>query len=392
MSSNTNSQLSTANAPVIATQNELLKKIDLPVIQENHQELLSLETSQDLDTFLKSIESKPFEDQVVLSQAAFMAVNQEITTDNWSNNAANFLGYVMAISGHTQHGKMKISNKDLSEALKSFVEDKLSDTLDYDGLIASLLTDFNDLAQKGYENVVNLVLFDLVLASLDLDGRDLDLGHREGWYEILQQRAVDLRNGFSSMTSGWSYDDQIDSIDQIDLEELEAFEPINERRYEIISLDLEQINDLMINTDFLPEEFYTNRLLRAMIHASGFCAKTGMDIINRLASEKETLAKLQLEKIISKSKKLITRATASLFYKELAKNLRDMTALNMKIWNRIHNILHETQDVQLEKITTQVTAEVGRILDVNYDGEEIEETDILNDSFNFDEFMDALDD
>ena len=381
----------TSDITALEKTNELVEKLNLPVIKEHQLALFNIHNNSDLDAFLVSIKDQSFEDQVVLSQAAFLSVQEDIEVDSWCNNAANFIGYMMAISGHTKLGKVKVGSKSLPESLKTFLEANVSETMDYDGFIYTLLQDFNSLAQNGYDKIVNLLLFDLVLASLDLDG-NVDLGHREGWFKLLQQRAVDLRNGFSDMNDGWSYDTGIQDIEEIDLEYIESYEhqPVVERRFEYLKLDINQINELLLTSEFLPETHHANRLLRSMLNVSGFTSTVAVDIINYLTQEKEELFKLRLARLINKSKKLITRASASVFYKELAKNLRDMTGLNMEIWTRIHNILNGTLEVELpERMTTQVTADIKMI------GEKSGETtmdDLLDNSFDFKDFMSALDD
>jgi len=368
---------------------QLLSRIDLPVIREHQDSLLSIGSSDELDVFLQSISDQRVEDQILLSQAAFLSLPGEVPLESWSHKASSFIGYIMAISGHTRSGKMRIHSKDVPESLRSFVLSAVSENMDYQGVLISLLEDFNYLATQGHADIVRTILFNLVVISLDVD-KNIDLGHREGWYQLLQERAIQYREGYNNMTDGWMYERKINSIDEIDLDSIEDFEPISERQLELLNLSHQQVELLINHDEFLPEDFHTNRLIRAMFKCSGFSADVAVDVLNYFCAEKEDLLRKKLNGMISRAKLLMTKKQVSVHFAKMAKELKELTGLNMKIWSQIHKILEQSEaESDLNRVTTRVTADVKQIGEPDSMAQQQES--VLDSVYNFQDFMDVLD-
>lgn len=322
----------------------LKSRFDSPDILEKSNEIaIAAQSIEDLSLYIDSIDtSKDFESALLRSQASFSAVAKpsDIPIDLWSTNAVHYIGHLMAISGRNRAGEVKLKSSNYHPALQTFIREHINANMDYDGVLSSLLNDFNRLAENGYSKIVKLVLFDLVLTAVKTD-KGLDLGHKHAWHSLLKTHAINLRDGFNDSNEGWLYANE-QHLDEIDLDQISSYVPLEDRDFEEISLSVDQLDKLMDSEEFLPEHSHTaNRLLRNMILVEGYSKLVALELVNFLSKEHTRVNRLIKSGKFTKSKKVITVQVSKIFQEELESNLKSMEIgpLNLAVWSRIQEIL-----------------------------------------------------
>ena len=315
---------------------------DLAVVDQSRTISERVQQPGGLSEMINSIDTSDVESALIYSQATFAAVAnpREIPKDLWTQNAVHYIGHLMAVSGHNRYGEVSMKSKNYVPAIRKFIVEEASEEMDMEGVLGALLNDFNRLAHMGYQNVVKLVLFDILINSIKLDGGEINLGHKEAWHQLLLKRAVDFRDGFSTFNNGWR-DEQEYDIAELDLDELENYQSYDEREYDHIELTLEHLDYLSDDDEFLPTYMTVNIILRNMIHVDGFCKLVALEWINYISEERTSIDRFIKQGMATRANRVVTVQVAKVFQKELETSLRNLgvDSLNLSVWSRIQEIL-----------------------------------------------------
>ena len=416
LASNLNTQLSKIFNDVTshtATKvNTLLADIPKVVADDATSISYAARSSEALQDYINEInEGEDISLALLKSQATFAAVldTSIINDELWKYNAVHYIGFLMGTGGKDRYGNVKLGKSNYNNSLGGFIAKHISADMDYNGVLCALLEDFNRLAHLGYSKIISLILKDLVLASIQFDD-ELHIGHKRAWHTVLQELAQHRRAVTTNSDEGWPYEptftvNTLDNFDDvanvwhadashIDLDELENYVDPEERLYDNVTLNVDQVARLMHDDSFLPEHLSANRLLRNMFKVDGHSRKVAVHIINFLACEEENLDKFKDINLFSKAKRLVNNEIRETFHEILSESLNQIGSINLLVWQKIQELLQGRKKANGRQRSTRkapVTSERNRLEDFTANDESDMAADIDTDAeFKFKSSKDAV--